>query len=113
MSAVRIMTASRTYGELPAAYDDLTGRRFGHLTAVRPVMRRAGGRRRVCWECKCDCGGWTVRTADSLRERLHPERAHCPHCDGGPRIDWDAVLDEQRSVISRYRQGRRHDETAQ
>lgn len=106
MSDVRILASSAPCDALPEHYEDMAGRRFGHLTAVRPVVRRAGGRRRVCWECKCDCGGWTVRTADSLCERLHPERAHCPHCDGGPRIDWDAVLAEQRDVISRYRHGR-------
>lgn len=106
MSDVRILASSVPCDALPERYDDLTGRHFGHLTAVRPVVRRAGGRRRVCWECRCECGGWTVRTADSLRERLHPERAHCPHCDGGERIDWDAVLDAEQETIDRYRCGR-------
>lgn len=32
---------------------DLTGRRFGYLTAVRYVARRG-------WECRCDCGGSPV-----------------------------------------------------
>lgn len=35
---------------------DLTGQRFGRLTAVRPT----GKARSVVWEVKCDCG--TVKT---------------------------------------------------
>lgn len=105
MSDMRILASSAPCDTLPEHYEDLTGRRFGHLTAVRPMPGQAAGRRRVCWECHCDCGGWTVRTADSLRDLLHPERAHCPHCDGGPRIDWDAVLDANQETIDRYRRG--------
>ena len=33
---------------------DLTGQRFGMLTAVRPTEERRGGN--VVWECLCDCG---------------------------------------------------------
>lgn len=33
---------------------DVTGVRFGKLTAIRPTARRSSTR--VIWECKCDCG---------------------------------------------------------
>lgn len=33
---------------------DITGMRFGRLTAVRPTDMRSGGF--IVWECKCDCG---------------------------------------------------------
>lgn len=33
---------------------DLTGKRFGNLTALYPTERRRGGS--VVWVCRCDCG---------------------------------------------------------
>lgn len=34
---------------------DLTGQKFGHLTAIRPTKyRNSSGM--VMWECSCDCG---------------------------------------------------------
>ena len=33
---------------------DITNRRFGRLTAIKPLNKRKG--RRVLWECICDCG---------------------------------------------------------
>lgn len=41
---------------------DLTGQRFGKLTAVRIVAEH--GRRR--WFCECECGGSTVTTTNKL-----------------------------------------------
>jgi hypothetical protein len=38
-------------------HDDLTGRRFGSLTAVKENGR--GKDRRILWECECDCGNKT------------------------------------------------------
>lgn len=43
---------------------DLSGLRFGRLTAVRLAPRSAGG---VRWLCVCDCGGEKVTTAALLR----------------------------------------------
>jgi hypothetical protein len=37
---------------------DLTGRRFGKLTAVKPTTTRSKNRN-VVWECLCDCGEHT------------------------------------------------------
>lgn len=38
----------------PSIQKDLTGQRFGKLTAIRPTEHRKNGY--VMWECKCDCG---------------------------------------------------------
>lgn len=34
---------------------DITGKRFGKLTAIRPMDERVN--KNVVWECQCDCGG--------------------------------------------------------
>ena len=47
---------------------DITGRRFGVLTAVRPTEERKNGS--VVWEWKCDCGNTVFRTAQSVKKSL-------------------------------------------
>lgn len=37
-----------------AKYRDITGQKFGYLTAIRPVSKMKNGA--VVWECKCVCG---------------------------------------------------------
>ena len=44
---------------------DITGRRFGRLTAVRPTDERRNGH--VIWECKCDCGSTKFVPSSYLR----------------------------------------------
>lgn len=43
---------------------DLTGRRFGKLTAIRPVGSNKCGQR--LWECRCECGGTAISASSSL-----------------------------------------------
>lgn len=43
---------------------DITGERFGKLTAVEYVGSTTHGRK---WRCTCDCGGETVAHTHSLR----------------------------------------------
>lgn len=45
---------------------DITGRRFGKMTAIRPTEQRDnnGG---VIWELKCDCGNLTYKTVNILK----------------------------------------------
>lgn len=43
---------------------DITGQRFGHLVAIKPVEKRNG---RWCWECLCDCGQTVAVRISSLR----------------------------------------------
>lgn len=44
---------------------DLTGQRFGRLTATKMVGKTAGGT--LLWECQCDCGNVHVARSGSLR----------------------------------------------
>lgn len=44
---------------------DLTGERFGHLTAIEPARKK--GINRTAWKCKCDCGNEVIVTTDRLR----------------------------------------------
>ncbi len=53
--------------DLPARALDLTGQRFGDLTALRPVDKRRGS---IVWECSCECGGRALRKAQDLRRSL-------------------------------------------
>ena len=43
---------------------DLTGQRFGRLTAIRYAESRRG---KAHWLCKCDCGGESVSSATRLK----------------------------------------------
>ena len=43
---------------MPKAIEDLTGRRFGMLTAIRFVKVQS---RHAYWEFRCDCGKTKVR----------------------------------------------------
>lgn len=53
-------------------FRDITGRRFGSLTALRPTEERRG--RAVVWECRCDCGNTCLRTVQAL---LGGRSTHC------------------------------------
>lgn len=48
-----------------ANVDDISGRRFGRLLAVRPLPDRVG--RRVVWLCNCDCGSEHEALGNSLK----------------------------------------------
>lgn len=43
---------------------DITGKKFGRLTAIEPTDRRHSGS--VVWLCKCDCGKDFLRSASKL-----------------------------------------------
>lgn len=44
---------------------DLTGQKFGKLTAIKPTKERSHGS--VIWECQCECGNITYASAEGLR----------------------------------------------
>jgi len=43
---------------------DLTGQKFGRLTAVRPTEKR--NNEYIVWECRCDCGNTTYVNSNNL-----------------------------------------------
>ena len=47
-------------------YLDISGQRFGKLTAIKPVGKAKNGS--VKWLCKCDCGNTSVVIGYKLRE---------------------------------------------
>lgn len=53
------------YITLPKQAIDLTGQRFGRLTALGPVGRSGNGR--IAWSCRCDCGKTTTVSGKNLR----------------------------------------------
>jgi hypothetical protein len=68
-------TLSKRPGPQP---NDLTGRKFGHLTAVRPTGER--GPRGIVWRVECDCGTVLERCATVLtagRRRVTQIQASC------------------------------------
>ena len=50
--------------------EDLTGMKFGMLTAVKLATRQTGGA--AYWLCKCDCGNEHVRRSDDLKSSPMP-----------------------------------------
>jgi len=44
--------------------NDLTGRKFGKLTAIKPVGHNSCGQ--ILWECACECGGTSVSASSNL-----------------------------------------------
>ena len=46
-------------------FKDITGQRFGKLTAVERVGNDKRGR--ALWKCRCDCGRYKVTSLNSLR----------------------------------------------
>ena len=67
---------SEPKGETMTLKIDLTGQRFGRLTAIIPTEKRRG--RCVIWLCRCDCGNLTEVSLDDLR-REHTKSCGCLH----------------------------------
>ena len=51
---------------------ELTGKKFNHLTVIKPAG--TDGRNHRLWECKCDCGETTFATTSNLR---HGHKKSC------------------------------------
>lgn len=58
-------------------FEDLTGQRFGRLTAVRSVKGKDG---RTAWVCSCDCGGETTAKPGHLKSG-HTKSCGCIFTD--------------------------------
>lgn len=53
-------------------FRDITGQRFGKLTALSPTEKRKGGN--IVWKCQCDCGNLYEQSVRNLI------RGHSKHC---------------------------------
>ena len=58
---------------------DITGQRFGRLTAISPINKRASNGN-VRWKCKCDCGNIIYPTMSNLK-RGHTTSCGCAKDD--------------------------------
>ena len=52
-------------GELEPSYNDITGMKFGRLTALYPIETEKRGR--LKWVCQCDCGKLTKAKSSELK----------------------------------------------
>lgn len=48
---------------------DITGMKFGMLTAIKPTDKRSCSGQ-IIWECKCDCGNIVTQSLGSLKNHL-------------------------------------------
>lgn len=62
-------------GCVPGRKKDITGQKFGKLTAVRFIESDVPNE--VLWLCKCDCGNEIIKTARQLREGTYPLCKEC------------------------------------
>lgn len=49
---------------------DITGQKFGYLTAIEPTKEKRGVSKDIIWKCLCDCGNTTHVSSRSLRTGL-------------------------------------------
>lgn len=57
---------------------DITGQKFGMLTAVKfSKKKKTGGRNRYYWEFVCDCGEKVVRRVDGVTSNNHHKNKSC------------------------------------
>lgn len=54
---------------------DLTGKKFGRLTAIKPVGIASNGS--IMWKCRCDCGNQTTARSDNLN---YGKKKSCGKC---------------------------------
>ena len=59
-----VLTAGKTKSCGCNQIKDITGQRFGKLTALRRTDQRY--KEKVLWECQCDCGNTVLRTTNDL-----------------------------------------------
>lgn len=65
---------------------DITGERYGMLTAIQPTKERASNGS-VIWECLCDCGNKTYPTYTNLKQ------GHSLSCGCRKNSKWEDFID--------------------
>lgn len=92
---------------------DITGRRFGRLTALYPIEKR-DGRGSVFWHCRCDCGNETdvmegglvygnYRSCGCLRKELRKDIHNKLHLIDGTCVEWLNSRKSRRDNTSGFR----------
>ena len=75
---VRSCNCLRIERSVEANFIDLTGQRFGRLTAIR--KSETNKQKQISWVCECDCGRQTEATGGSLRSG-HTKSCGCYNRD--------------------------------
>ncbi len=58
-------------------FKDITGQRFGNLTAIKRVERIDAKHKAAHWLCRCECGQFLICRSDNLRQG---HTKHCTNC---------------------------------
>lgn len=77
--------------------EDLTGKRFGKLVALRPGEKSKSGR--VRWVCRCDCGNEKLILAHCLKNG-ETKSCGCEHYKSAPRKDLTGLKFGRLTVLS-------------
>ncbi|MGF0146290.1 hypothetical protein ACQRDF_02500 [Lachnospiraceae bacterium SGI.054] len=74
---------------------DITGQKFGHLTALYPIEKRAanGG---IIWHCDCDCGNECDVTLNNLT------RGHTRSCGCNNRSQYEEYIHDYLTSLHIY-----------
>ena len=63
---------------------DLTGKKFGKLTALEPTDKRSSTS--IIWKCECECGNYCEISASHLTERHGTQSCGCVQSKGEAKI---------------------------
>lgn len=83
------------------AFKDITGRRFGKLTAVEVVERRKGV---TVWRYLCECGQFTDRVAENVHQSVR--QGHTPACEKCRTRSTPPVVEPRRLEIAGQKFGK-------
>lgn len=96
---------------MPKAASDLTGCRFGRLTAVKRSDRKNRQGKRLFWICQCDCGNFTESNISDLR-RGHTKSCGCYQKEiVSDVVKMRAVRSPERIPISKHPKNNKHNLT--
>lgn len=83
-------------------WDDISGKRFGMLTAVEPTGERRNGY--ILWRCQCDCG------REALVPSRHLKQGWTKDCGCAPKGIRRKRSDEEKEAVRHGRAARREKE---
>lgn len=81
---------------------NITGEKYGLLTALQPTDKRKHGS--VVWKCKCDCGNICYYSVDELRQQHNIKSCGCLSSSYGEKIIEDILKENNIQYIKEYKQ---------